>query len=208
MYYTKADRNKEILEFVKRHPRIIKTKVLQHMAKKRMGQLMTIQPLLVKLIDSGKIIILKDKPNSRIHRLLFNYDNEFNKIDADIYRLKQFAEEFFMLAKAHGVFKRPTQCRPIRDKALQDFMRLTELNFYERISWIVIKIKGRFKSVEDYDELYHRLTEVLLLANKVSSFLTSSNEMIQQLEEIKQRPQSRYFKFFNEVTKLTMQKLT
>ncbi len=80
-YYNNDDRRAKIIEFVKAHPKCTKTEVIKEMEDKGIGSIKTVHSIINDLVDKEKLIVLKDKPNSQVHRLVINEKNEFNRID-------------------------------------------------------------------------------------------------------------------------------
>lgn len=78
--YNMEDRRGKIIEYVKGNSRCTKTEVIKDMEKKGIGSIKTIHPIIIDLLNEGILLVLKNRPNSQIHRLIINDKNEFNKI--------------------------------------------------------------------------------------------------------------------------------
>lgn len=174
MYYSNQERRKEILEFVRLNPETTKSKVISHMKKLHMGTLMTTQPLLIQLIDSGKITVLKDKPNSRNHRLVFNNENEFSQIDGKLRRLKENINELNeeLLYTISIINQMESESKIIRTDTLANLIHLLQPLIFTIVTEIVTNIGRNIKSNEDRQALYHRLPDVLLVSNELNKIIS------------------------------------
>lgn len=168
MYYSNQERLKEILEFVKHNPETTKSKVINHMKKLHMGTLMTTQPLLIQLIDSRKITVLKDKPNSRNHRLIFNDENEFNRLDGEFKRLK---ENISLVIGELDKCISPNSKIMTNIDVLANLINLAQPFIFVIISNIVTDIERNIKSKEDRQALYHRLPDILIVSNELNQMI-------------------------------------
>ncbi|HJR84986.1 MAG TPA: hypothetical protein VJ772_06410 [Nitrososphaeraceae archaeon] len=83
------DRRKKILELIKEKPGIIKAEVIRHMEKNG-SSVMTTHGIVMDLIKDGQIIEHKDKPNSQVHHLYINDQNNFIILDKKISRMQEF----------------------------------------------------------------------------------------------------------------------
>lgn len=79
-FYNMEDRRKKIIEYVNANSKCTKTEVIKDMEKKGIGSIKTIHPIIIDLLNEGILLVLKNRPNSQIHRLIINNENEFNKI--------------------------------------------------------------------------------------------------------------------------------
>lgn len=174
----------EIIKFIKEHRgELTKTEVVNYMdkeleikPKKGCSRMTTLE--ILHSLENDEIIKVT-KVNTQLYNLLFNTESEFNKLMDDIDRLQRFVNNF-----TEKVFK-DNLVRFNQDKHFRDFVRLKQLVFYGKITWIAVKIQSYIKSVEDRETLDLRLSRVLLDSNKLNNILTSSNEVLDLLKESK-----------------------
>lgn len=174
MFYSNEQRKNEILKFVKLNPKTTKSKVIEHMTKRRMSSLVITQALLIELIDSGKIIVLRDKPNSRNHRLVLNSGNQFNRLTAEIANLEDIS------SKQTDVF--------IKDISNQDFFEskfnsssfkqhvfnliiFHQLDIFGRTTALVDEIAKNIESQDDRQALHHLLPNLLLISDRLNKVI-------------------------------------
>jgi hypothetical protein len=181
LYYTNQERREKILEYVKDHPRTKKRKVIEFMSSKgvKMSAWRITHGLIIDLIADGKIKV-EAKPGGRDHHLIINDQNHFFVLSSQIDRYQKFEKGL-----TREVFKQNNLKRLQEDKYFRDFIRLTQLEFFKKISWVSVKIQSYIKSAEDRQILNLRLSQLLLESNKLNGILTSPNEIIDLLENSK-----------------------
>ena len=91
--YNMEDRRGKIIEYVKANSRCTKTEVIKDMEKKGIGSIKTIHPIIIDLLNEGILLVLKNRPNSQIHRLIINDKNEFNQIDETLSEIENFMDK-------------------------------------------------------------------------------------------------------------------
>lgn len=173
MFFSSEDRKNEILKFVRQNPQITKSNVIEHMTKIHMGTVMTTQPLLIELIHSGKITVLKDKPSSRNHKLVFNDENEFNRLAAEIARLENTSNRLiFTIMKdlySRNIIKlKFKNTRSTSHRHMLNLIHFSQLVIYGRITALVEEIEQKINSQDDRQALYHLLPNLLLASDRLN----------------------------------------
>ena len=196
--HTDEQRREKILVFVREHPRTTKSKVMEHMGPHglNMSSIVTTQDLLIELISSGKIIVEKNSPTSRNHYLFFNYKDEFNELTKRIENLLHLTRELTKIViKPKGRMK-PTV-----------FEHKEQLVFHAEVYKIFNQIETKITSQEERDTLNHQMLAVLLEASRIDWFLTTPDELLRELKEIKAVPESLYYKQLDTIIKLNIKYL-
>lgn len=181
-YNTNQQRREKILEFVNKNPGTIKRKVIEFMSSKeakKISSVMTTHMLLNEIISSGKIKV-EATHGARDHHLFINNRDHFFVLKSEIDRYQRFANNFRKEIMKENNFKRFKE-----DKYFRDFIRLTQLEFFRKISWISVKIQSYIKSAEDRQILNLHLSRILLDSNRLNGILTNPNEIIDLLNESK-----------------------
>ena len=84
-------------------------------------------------------------------------------------------------------------------KTGRKLIHLIQLKFYDRISWIAVRINSYIKSPDYRETLFLCLTDVLRKSTRLNSFLTSPNEFIQEMENLLIVKGSQQAKFYNDL---------
>ena len=92
------DRRKKILSFIQEQPGIIKADVIRYMERNG-SSIMTTHGIIIDLIKEGLIIERKDKPNSQVHHLYINDENQFNIVDKKITQVHNFIGSLYKKMK-------------------------------------------------------------------------------------------------------------
>jgi hypothetical protein len=163
------------------------------MTEKKMGSLMTVQPLLTQLIESGKILILKDSPTGRDHRLILNNVNVFNRIYAQIDNIENLSNRVSEAASKDISALKETNVR-FKDPSLIEFqshfihlLQLFQLYLYGKSTGIAQKIEQNIKSKEDRNMLNNQLPKILLMSEGLNRTIMpevnkETKELLQYVE--------------------------
>lgn len=73
----------KILDYVKKNPSVSKADVIRYMSDNG-SSTMTTHGIIINLLADGLLIMKKDKPNSQTHKLYFNHEREYNKINESL----------------------------------------------------------------------------------------------------------------------------
>jgi ssDNA-specific exonuclease RecJ len=99
-------RENSILKFVKEKRKCTKAEVIKYMSDVGKSSTVTTQKKIMNLIDEKKLLVLKDKPNSKPHYLIINDKHEYNLINEQLQELEAHAiemnESMDNFRKLHG----------------------------------------------------------------------------------------------------------
>ena len=87
--YDLTEREKAIYTLIRKKPEISQQKVIDELSPQSMGSRMTVIKGIKNLNKIGLIKILKDKPNSQIHKLVVNEDSLFGSVTHDLDNFKE-----------------------------------------------------------------------------------------------------------------------
>jgi hypothetical protein len=153
---TENERHEKIMDYVRKYPRKkTKADVMRYMRK------WTSDPTSFKdithLIKEGRLLVLKDKPNSQVHHLIVNNDSKYNQLE------KRIDESLQILVNT------PNDILPVLDQ-------VGELGSLAAVShainyFILADFANEIKNIEPKDKremLYLRLVKLLEVTNEVS----------------------------------------
>jgi hypothetical protein len=180
---------KEILRYIKEHPRCSKTDVILHMENNKLLSAPVTLKKIKNLVEGGKIIVKADKVNSQKHLLIINDKNDFNILVAEISDIQTRCDKLKRVVSFRFYIKNKKGSQTF-DSFTQDylnFINFTQLYSYIEITSIATRIDKNIKLEEDREVLYLQLTEVLNTSNKLNKIIKPEiqnflEQMIEQIE--------------------------
>jgi hypothetical protein len=160
---TESERHEKILEFIRKYPgKKTKADVMTYMTKEHYSSPPTAFKDLTNLIKAGRILVLKDKPNSQIHYLIVNDENLTNVLEESIAKVYKT----IMSYKAN--------CYPalFKHREYRDFAIWHHLMIYSLITSIALLTKVELGPKRE--TLYPRLVELLEVSNNINDTLAPS----------------------------------
>src|SRR4029079_3732053 len=88
---TENERHEKIMKFVREFPKRTKAQVMRFMKDNDVSEPTTFKDI-TYLVGKGRLLVLKDKPNSQTHYLVVNDENEFNILEKFIKEICQSLE--------------------------------------------------------------------------------------------------------------------
>jgi len=155
---TENERHEKIMEFVKLKPKRTKAQVMKFMEENGSSPPTAFKDI-TYLVEKGRLLVLKNRPNSQTHYLIINEDNEFNILENYI---DETCRSLQFSIKNWGTF--------IEHMEATDFAVFEQLIRFSEITYIA----NRISAIEPRDKreaLYPRLMQALELSDKLNSII-------------------------------------
>jgi hypothetical protein len=165
--YNMEDRRGKIIEYVRANSRCTKTEVIKDMEKRSIGSIKTIHPIIIDLLNEGILLVLKNRPNSQIHRLIINDKNEFNQIDETLSEIDNFIDKMDETVHSvlNGISKKSTHTSYAHLQELK-WLNLSFLIPYDDainliLQELLTRINDKIHSETDSQILYTKIVQAL-----------------------------------------------
>jgi hypothetical protein len=154
---TENERHDEIMEFVKLNPKRTKAQVMRFMKDNDVSEPTTFKDI-TYLVGKGRLLVLKDKPNSQTHYLIVNDDNEFNVLENHI------KETCLHLERSINKWDKA------KEHLSTDYILLEQLIYFSEMSGLANRISA-IEPKDKRDALYPRLIQALELSHELNSLI-------------------------------------
>lgn len=197
---SEAYRRDLILKYIKDNNKRTKADVIRYMQEVGASSTMTTHKLIMDLASEEKIIVLKDKPNSQIHRLIINDKNDYNLINEQLLEIEAFFEE---MSDSIMNMKR------LRDKSEKDRDLVPDLTIQFSPYFSSMDIMLQFLLIQT-NRVIHNYSESQLFNSRIAKLIAklktqqvSNNHTIER-----QRLVSRLIKMIPNVVRLSPNNMT
>jgi len=154
-------REDSILKFVKEQQKPTKADVIRYMHDAGISSTVTTHKDIMNLIDEKKLLVLKDKSNSKPHRLIINNKNEYNLINEQLLEMEAHVDE---MNESMDNF------RNLRDSDLKSELNIRFVSNYIQLvetmlQRLLVKTDRTIRSVHESQFFYSRIAKLMLSLN-------------------------------------------
>jgi hypothetical protein len=175
---------KEILLYIeaeekKEKPKNTKADVMRYCEKNSICSQPVAHSVVISLVKRGKIKILKDKPNSQVHHLVINYENEFHVLTNKIGQIEKLVNALTsavvrglsIINHINNTGRIDRTQNNIRDTHFRNLIHMAQLTIYGRTTAIVTAIEKNIKSIDDRESLYLHLPGIMSASNELNKII-------------------------------------